>query len=137
MNDQQQPPRQDPKQKLTGLWIKQGKNGATYLSGPFTATTQLMCFKNTHKKDGSNEPDYLLYTLPRRREEAQQSSPDGFIASQPAAPVANQFPPNQQLPPSAAAPTPAPVQQQQFAQQPVQQSQPPVDHDPQLVDIPF
>jgi hypothetical protein len=45
--------------KLSGLWLSEGDKGK-YFSG-YNGSTQYLVFKNGYKKDGSKEPDYILY----------------------------------------------------------------------------
>ena len=50
--------------RLGGLWENQSAAGTTYLSGTLGGG-KLLAFRNTFKKDGSNDPDWILYIAPR------------------------------------------------------------------------
>lgn len=43
---------------VTGLWISEGKDGSTYLSGPM-GSVRILIFKNK-KKSSDKHPDYYL-----------------------------------------------------------------------------
>ena len=55
--------------RLGGLWVNKDKNDNTYFSGDFTNGTKILIYKNTFKKEGSNEPDYNFYTAPKKKKE--------------------------------------------------------------------
>lgn len=46
--------------KVTGLWLNEGKDKQKYFSGNL-GNIRIVIFKNTFKKEGSNEPDYQMY----------------------------------------------------------------------------
>jgi hypothetical protein len=46
--------------EATGLWLNEGKEGVKYFSGSM-GHLRVVIFKNTFKKEGSNEPDYKMY----------------------------------------------------------------------------
>jgi hypothetical protein len=62
--------------KLGGLWISKDKNGNEYFSGDYTNVTKLLIYKNTFKKEGSNEPDFNFYAAPKKRKAAEGHSED-------------------------------------------------------------
>jgi hypothetical protein len=45
--------------ELTGLWMNKTKEGETYMKGSLGHGTVLV-FKNKHKEEGSNQPDYKI-----------------------------------------------------------------------------
>tara|TARA_R110000737_G_scaffold245770_1_gene256323 strand:+ start:70 stop:300 length:231 start_codon:yes stop_codon:yes gene_type:complete len=53
--------------KMMGLWVSQDKNGNDYFSAPYTHGTKILIYKNTYKKEGSNEPDYNVYISPNKK----------------------------------------------------------------------
>ena len=53
--------------KLMGLWVSQDKNGNDFFSAPYTNGTKMLIYKNTYKKEGSNEPDYNVYVAPKKK----------------------------------------------------------------------
>ena len=55
--------------KLGGLWISKDKNGNEYFSGDYTNNSKILIYKNTFKKEGSNEPDYNFYAAPKKKKE--------------------------------------------------------------------
>lgn len=115
------PPQQQrdlpPRIKLTGLWKKTDSKGGIYLTGPLSGTSSLMVFMN-NRKENENDPDYLAYVMPRKRQQqpGQHTQPSQQIM-------------NQQFPQAQQQAAPPPVQQQQAA--PAQQAQGVPD------DIPF
>ena len=66
--------------KMMGLWVSQDKNGNDYFSAPYTHGTKILIYKNTYKKEGSNEPDYNVYISPNKKKvtenEASNSEED-------------------------------------------------------------
>ena len=54
--------------KITGLWESVDKNGNPVLSGSMGGV-RVTIFKNTYKKEGSNQPDYNLYFGENKRQE--------------------------------------------------------------------
>lgn len=49
---------------IGALWEKEGRNGNSFMSGSVEIAGekhQIVVFKNTHKTDGSNQPDYKIY----------------------------------------------------------------------------
>lgn len=58
--------------KLGGLWLGKTKGGKSYMSGNLGASARLLVFKNEFKKDGDNQPDYVLFLAPRQQENAQE-----------------------------------------------------------------
>lgn len=64
---------------LSGLWTSKDKNGNPMMSGNLNAVTKIYLFKNTYKKEGSKEPDYLLKLAPIEKENAQPSPQKDLI----------------------------------------------------------
>ena len=46
--------------KASGLWLNEDSKGQKYFSGNL-GQIRVVIFKNTFKKEGSNEPDYQMY----------------------------------------------------------------------------
>lgn len=46
--------------RVTGLWVNTQRDGNQYLNGSLGGL-RLFVFKNSYKKEGSNEPDYNLF----------------------------------------------------------------------------
>ena len=46
--------------EASGLWLNESKDGTKYFSGSM-GHLRVVIFKNTFKKEGSNEPDYKMY----------------------------------------------------------------------------
>jgi len=46
--------------RLSGLWLKERDNGEKFFSGSMGGLA-FKVFKNSYKKEGDNEPDYILY----------------------------------------------------------------------------
>lgn len=46
--------------EVSGLWIHESKEGKKYFTGNM-GKVRIVIFKNTLKKEGSNEPDYNMY----------------------------------------------------------------------------
>ena len=101
MNEGQQGSATPPtKIKMCGLWRKTTANNVTYLTGSLTQSSTLMVFPNNYKREGSNDPDYLLWMYHRDKE---QSAPQPQVQSYnqqfpPAFPPAQQSAPVQQVP---------------------------------------
>lgn len=53
----------EKKRNIGGGWIKTSKNGDKYmsLSIEIDGKKQFVMFKNNHKKEGSNHPDYVIF----------------------------------------------------------------------------
>lgn len=47
--------------KISGLWKNDSKTGSQYLSGNVNGNCRYLILPNSYKKDGSNEPDFVLY----------------------------------------------------------------------------
>jgi hypothetical protein len=47
--------------KATGLWVNESKDGKTTYFGGSLGGAKVLIYRNTFKKEGSNEPDYNLY----------------------------------------------------------------------------
>ena len=60
--------------KMMGLWVSQDKNGNDYFSAPYTHGTKILIYKNTYKKEGSNEPDYNVYIAPKAEKTGAKES---------------------------------------------------------------
>ena len=60
----------EKREKVSGLWINQTKNGDTYFSGK-NEGFKYVIFKNGFKEK-DNQPDYILYREPV---EQQQNAP--------------------------------------------------------------
>ena len=62
--------------ELGALWIREGKSGK-FLSGKLKDGTEIVVFKNVHKKDGEKGPDYRIYrSTPRPQTQAKpQAAP--------------------------------------------------------------
>ena len=50
--------------RITGLWIKDGRNGK-YFAGDWDPDTGLLIFPNGNKKKGSNQPDFEVFLVKR------------------------------------------------------------------------
>lgn len=49
---------------IGALWVKDSKSGNKFMSGVVEIDGekhQIVVFENTHKKEGSNQPDYKIY----------------------------------------------------------------------------
>ena len=55
--------------KLGGLWKGKTSKGGDYLSGSVTYGSTLLIFKNSYKKDGDKDPDYIAYLAPKDKQE--------------------------------------------------------------------
>ena len=53
---------------LTGLWLNKNKDGETYMRGSLGDCTVLI-FKNKHKEEGSNQPDYKMLLAEKQKKE--------------------------------------------------------------------
>ena len=71
MSDQQQ----SDLVRVGGLWLNTDKHGQSYMSGSL-GMARLLIFKNAHKSDGSNDPDYVLYVAPSKKREQSESEVD-------------------------------------------------------------
>lgn len=54
--------------ELTGLWMNKTKEGETYMKGSLGHGTVLV-FKNKHKEEGSNQPDYKIMLAEKTKKE--------------------------------------------------------------------
>lgn len=69
--------------RLGGLWKNETKDGKSYLSGTFGGA-RVLIFPNGYKKDGSNDPDFILNLAPNQPKEGkpqQQQRSDAFDLS--------------------------------------------------------
>ena len=69
------PARED---EIGALWIRESKkDGSKFLSGKMSDGTEIVMFKNSHKKEGEKGPDYRIYrSTPRPQTQAKpQSTP--------------------------------------------------------------
>ena len=48
---------------ITGLWRNATEQGSTYLSGNL-GNARIMIFSNGFKKEGTKQPDYIMYLMP-------------------------------------------------------------------------
>lgn len=63
--------------RLGGLWESKSKSGTTFLSGNFTQGSRIFIHPNGFKKEGSSEPDYIMYlSVNEKRGEAEKPSSD-------------------------------------------------------------
>ena len=60
--------------KASGLWINKDSKGAAYFSGSM-GSMRVVMFKNTFKKEGSNEPDYEMYFDEQKKKDTQEATP--------------------------------------------------------------
>lgn len=54
----------EKKGNIGGCWLKTSKNGNKYMSASIEiegAKHQFVIFKNKHKVEGSNHPDYVIF----------------------------------------------------------------------------
>ena len=51
--------------RVCGLWKGQTKDGKTYLSGSL-GNVRVLVFPNGFKKEGSNEPDFIVSVAPNQ-----------------------------------------------------------------------
>ena len=58
--------------KVSGLWLNDSPKGK-YFSGSIGGI-KILVFKNTFKKEGSNEPDYELYFDEYKKKENTEDS---------------------------------------------------------------
>ncbi len=64
---------------IGALWLKDSKSGGKFMSGSVEiegVKHQIVVFKNTHKVEGSNQPDYKIYPSTPIQGKAAQSVPD-------------------------------------------------------------
>lgn len=64
--------------ELGGLWLKEGRNGAKYMSGRLTIggeQVEVVVFKNQHKLPGERTPDYRVYRSEPMSGQQQTSQP--------------------------------------------------------------
>jgi len=67
--------------ELCGLWKKQSKSGNTYLAGRIKENTEIqnnmkvLVFRNQHKEEGSNQPDYRVMIAPYEEDRAPRTPP--------------------------------------------------------------
>jgi len=57
--------------EASGLWLGESKDGKKYFSGSL-GNVRVVIFKNTFKKEGSNEPDYKMYFDEQKKKEAKE-----------------------------------------------------------------
>jgi hypothetical protein len=60
--------------RVTGLWLKESRNGK-YYAGDWEPDTSLFVFRNNNQQPGKNQPDYEVFLVPnvRKSMEAEQS----------------------------------------------------------------
>ncbi len=59
--------------KVSGLWLNEGKDKQKYFSGSMGGV-RILIFKNTFKKEGSNEPDYQMYFDEQAKKDTKEDS---------------------------------------------------------------
>jgi len=59
--------------KASGLWLNKDSKGASYFSGSMGAM-RVVIFKNTFKKEGSNEPDYEMYFDEQKKKDVKEAT---------------------------------------------------------------
>ena len=67
---------------LGGLWKNKSKEGKAFLSGNI-GKARLMVFPNSFKKDGSREPDYVVYVAqgnPPKGKTPKKDDDDGDVS---------------------------------------------------------
>jgi len=63
--------------KLCGLWISKTDQGATYMNGGLTYSSNLLIFKNKYKEEGDKNPDYIAYVAEKQKKEAESTTSNG------------------------------------------------------------
>lgn len=61
--------------KLTGLWLNEDKDGNKYMAGNVNSNMKVLIYKNSYKKDGSNDPDYVAYLVPIESKDKKVNQP--------------------------------------------------------------
>ena len=69
--------------KLTGLWANKAKDGSTYYSGSLGAA-KLVIFKNGFKREGSKDPDLIVYLAPKPDKDEPKEKPASEPGDDPA-----------------------------------------------------
>lgn len=59
---------------LTGLWQETSKAGEKYLTGSLGQNGKVLIFKNSKKEEGSKQPDWNCYLVPKAPKE-EDSAP--------------------------------------------------------------
>lgn len=54
--------------KITGLWLRRGEDGQTFLAGSLSPSIQILVFKNDSEDHGSNQPSHVMYLVPAGQE---------------------------------------------------------------------
>ena len=54
--------------ELTGLWMNKTKEGEIYMKGSLGQGT-ILVFKNKHKEEGTNQPDYKIMLAEKIKKE--------------------------------------------------------------------
>jgi hypothetical protein len=60
--------------KASGLWLNKSDKGVSFFRGNLGGV-RVVIFKNTFKKEGSNEPDYEMYFDEQKKKDTQEATP--------------------------------------------------------------
>lgn len=69
-NSENAPPR-DKMVPIGGLWKNKTKDGKIYFSG-YLNSARILVFQNTYKKDGTKEPDLVMYVAPSNKQKGKK-----------------------------------------------------------------
>lgn len=64
----------ESKKNCGGMWEKVAKNGSIYLSGSIEIEGKrhnIVMFRNTHKAEGSNQPDWKIYPAQLKKQDVE------------------------------------------------------------------
>jgi hypothetical protein len=61
--------------KASGLWLNKDSKGNSFFSGNLGGI-RVVIFKNTFKKEGSNEPDYQMYFTEQTKKDDKEAAPE-------------------------------------------------------------
>ena len=56
------------------MWLNKSDKGVSFFSGTM-GSMRVIIFKNTFKKEGSNEPDYEMYFEEQKKKDTQEGTP--------------------------------------------------------------
>ena len=56
------------------MWLSKSDKGVSFFSGTM-GSMRVIIFKNTFKKEGSNEPDYEMYFEEQKKKDTQEVTP--------------------------------------------------------------
>lgn len=72
--------------RVTGLWLKESRNGK-YYAGDWEPDTSLFVFRNNNQQPGKNQPDYEVFLVPRVKQDrnTEESIKDDALHENPPA----------------------------------------------------